>query len=528
MSSGHILSGRYRLEDLIHEWSGSSSWLAKDTTLTRSVGIQALPHDDRRAKAFLAAARASTTVTDPRFLRVLDIVESEDGVTYLVREWARAFPLHVVLNDSSMPNRRAATVMAEVAEAIGNAHEVGVYHQHLTPQNILLKQSGAVRITGLAIDHALLTAMPDEIENARLDVQYAEQLDVQGIGKLLYACLAGRWPGARINDLRKAPTEHGRLMRPRQVRAGVSRDVDTVCDRILGTPPRHHEPPLRSARDIAHRLHLAGVDDTFSIDDQPSLIWTSSYDLFRNDPVVAPLGPPPAINPPKPKPAALAPPPPTTYERSMAKARRATEGDRALILSGVAVALALVTVLAFIVGRASNEPAQRVAPDEPLATTNEQSVGPLKPVRIDDFDPQGGDREENPRGARLAIDGDRATGWRTSEYYGRADLAGLKSGVGLVLDLGRVRAVDSVQVVFGNAPTSIDIRVADPGTERTPRTLGGLRRVGSYQDADDDVSISLRGTTQTRYVVVWLTSLPEQSAGVFRGDVREIMVRGPR
>src|SRR5690625_7381249 len=72
------------------------------------------------------------------------------------------------------------------------------------------------------------------------------------IGKLLYVCLAGRWPGGRIDGLKAAPTEHGRLLRPRQVRAGVSRDVDTVCDRILGTPPRHGEEPLRTARGSGH------------------------------------------------------------------------------------------------------------------------------------------------------------------------------------------------------------------------------------------------------------------------------------
>ncbi|MGH3424473.1 MAG: protein kinase family protein, partial [Nocardioidaceae bacterium] len=253
LSSGIVLSDRYQLEDLINESSGASTWLARDKMLDRRVGVQALPSDDRRAEGFAEAARRSTGVTDPHFLRVLDIAEHEHGHTYLVREWARALPLDLVLTQSTLTNRRSATVIAEVAEAIGNAHESGVFHRHLQPGCILLKESGAVRITGLAVDHAIRSPDPDPEHS---DLQYAEQLDVQSIGKLLYACLSGRWPGGGSGMLRKAPTEHGRLLRPRQVRAGVSRDVDTVCDRVLGTPPRHHETPLRSARQIAHELRM--------------------------------------------------------------------------------------------------------------------------------------------------------------------------------------------------------------------------------------------------------------------------------
>ncbi|MDO9379815.1 MAG: protein kinase family protein [Nocardioidaceae bacterium] len=520
LSSGQVLAGRYALTDLINEGDGVSTWLAEDTSLHRSVGIQAMAADDRRAADFLVAARASTRVTDPRFLRVLDAVEAEDGVTYLIREWARAFPLDVVLRESTMPSRRAATVVAEVAEALGNAHEAGVYHRELRPAAILLKASGAVRITGLAIDHVIAGHDPGVD-----DPQHAEDVDVAGVGHLLYACLTGRWPGAAPTSLRRAPTEHGRLMRPRQVRAGVALDVDTVCDRVLGTPPRHHETPLRTARDLAHHLHLSGEDDPIGPDDQPSLIRTSSPDVFRNDPVVVPWGPPPAINPPKPKPAALAPPPPTTYERSKARALRATRGDRAWIVSGIVIAIVLALSLGLIVGRTTTGSPGTTGTVAGGDGADRVQVEPLAIERVLAIDPEG-DLQENDDEAPLAVDGDRGTAWRTSEYYGSADLAGLKSGVGLVVDLGGQRNVHALQVTLGGSPTSLAVFAAPAGVTRTPRTVRGLQRIGTLSGTEPSASFLTNPPALTRYVVLWLTELPEVRPGVFQGQVREVEVRG--
>ena len=230
MASGDVLAHRYELQDLVTEKLGATTWRAHDQVLNRNVGIEMLSSIDPRAEHFLTAARESTAVTDPRFLRVLDLIEDEQRHHLVVREWARAFPLDQLLAQSPLPSRRAATVVAEVAEALAHAHEHGVYHRRLSPHQVLLKESGAVRVVGLGVATAL---SPVGRQDSLADLQAYEQLDVQGLGKLLYACLVSRWPGSQVDGLRAAPTEHGRLLRPRQVRAGVSRDVDTVCDLSL-------------------------------------------------------------------------------------------------------------------------------------------------------------------------------------------------------------------------------------------------------------------------------------------------------
>jgi serine/threonine protein kinase len=515
LASGDLLADRYELQDLVTEKLGSSTWRAHDNVLNRNVGIEMLPSSDPRGDHFLQAARESTTVTDPRFLRVLDLIEAEKGHNLIIREWARAFPLDQLLLQSPLPNRRAATVVAEVAEALAHAHEMGVYHRRLSPHQVLLKQSGAVRVVGLGVASALSpVGTPESVQ----DHQAYEQSDVQALGKLLYACLVSRWPGAHTDGLRAAPTEHGRLLRPRQVRAGVSRDVDTVCDRILGTPPRNHETPLRTAHVIATTLRLAGEDETIH-DDQPSLARMSSPDLLRLDPVIIPAGPPPGNNPPRRRPKAFEPAPPTTFERHKEHAKRATRGDRALILLGIVGALALATVLAFLVGRSTN-----VTSDSPIPRAAPLHVLPI--VKAGDFDPQGEDRAENPEEAALTIDGNAKTGWHTASYFGNARLGGLKDGVGIVLDLGGPREVDSVRVRLGGKPTNFALYSSVPEIQGTPKTLKSLRRIAFVGNAGADSTVTLPAGILTRHVVVWLTKVPEMPDGTFRGEIREITIRG--
>ena len=514
MASGDVLAHRYELQDLVNERHGSTTWRAHDQTLNRNVGIEMISSSDPRAGHFLDAARESTAVTDPRFLRVLDLIEDEKRHHLVVREWARAFPLDQLLAQSPLPNRRAATVVAEVAEAMAHAHEHGVYHRRLTPHQVLLKQSGAVRVVGLGVATALA---PVGRQDTLSDLQAYEQLDVQALGRLLYACVTSRWPGAHVDGLDAAPMEHGRLLRPRQVRAGVSRDIDTVADRILGAPPRHHAAPLRTAAAVARTLRLSGEDDDI-LDDQPSLAGSSSPDLLRLDPVIVPGGPPPGLEPPRRRPKAFEPAPPTTFERGKERARVAAKGDRGLRLLGLAGALVILGLIGFLVSRSGTHSSDAVDDTSPLRV--------LPVQRATDLDPQGEDGRENRAETPLAIDGLPDTGWTTATYLGSPDLGGLKDGVGLVLDLGGLREVDSVRLRLSGEPTSLVVYAASKATDRTPRSRRDLTTVATVEGAGADASISLRSGTITRYVVVWLTSLPEIEPGSFRGEIRDVEIRG--
>ncbi|MGN6576458.1 MAG: discoidin domain-containing protein, partial [Nocardioides sp.] len=129
---------------------------------------------------------------------------------------------------------------------------------------------------------------------------------------------------------------------------------------------------------------------------------------------------------------------------------------------------------------------------------------------------------ENPESAPLAADGDPATAWRTSTYYDPLKM--LKSGVGLLVDLGSPTDVSEVSVQFVGSPNGFEILAADEGASE-PTSTDGLTRVARQADAGTSVDVTLDQPVKTRYLVLWLTDLPPTQGG-FRGQVAEIDVRG--
>ncbi|HYJ66828.1 MAG TPA: protein kinase family protein [Nocardioidaceae bacterium] len=535
---GSILAGRYRVDDLVGEAAGSTTWRAFDEILNRSVSIRAVAADDPRCPAFLDAARSSTAVSDPRFLPVLDAVPDEDGIAYVVREWSRGLPLSVILREGPLPSRRAATIVGEVAEALSVAHDVGMPHRAINPSTVLVKESGAVRITGLGTEHALRAAAPAPKPNAANDPNIdtvarhaGEQVDARALGRIFYACLVARWPGGRGFGLPPAPTEHGRLLRPRQVRAGVSRGADRVSDRILGQPPHHHAKPLTTARAIADQLATVEDDDSMLADTEItgeiSMLPAAAGNGFP--------GPPPALLPSRPRPA----PPPrqvSRLERSRDFARQATEGHRKLIWLGIALLVALATLVGIVVGRQSA--------DETTAATGNGgrgAAGTTEAVALEahanDFDPlPNGNEEENAEEAHLAVDGDPETGWTTKSYYTYPELGHLKDGVGLMIDLGDDHTVTDVTVDFGASPTSYEIWATPEGTTAAPNVAPPASPEGSSDlwesafaktNSEQRSKVSLDPSITTRYVLVWLTKLPPDDDGTYTGVVNEVTIEGP-
>ncbi|MFT4187511.1 MAG: protein kinase [Aeromicrobium sp.] len=511
--SGDVVAQRYHLQDLVHEHAGSITWRAHDSVLSRSVGLELLRSDDPRADRFLDAARRSTTVSDPRFLRVLDLLPDEQGHHMVVREWARAYTLSSVLAQGPLPSARAAAVVAEVAEALACAHKDGQFHRRLAPRHVLLKKSGAVRVVGLGVATALA---PVSSHDDPPDLEELERLDVRGLGKLLYVCLASRWPGGSVDGLRAAPTEHGRELRPGQVRAGIDRELDAVYDRIRGDSSSTR-PPLTTASQVAAKLKQIATRleeaELATPDAAPA------PDLVRYDPVVEPLEPPPGLRPPRPRPKSSEPPPPTTVEKGKEQALKMLHGARGLVALGTVGILALVVVIAAVAVL------QHSSDDADPITQTSGEVHPLTFDSITDFDPHG-DGRESPQKLSFVTDGDPETAWTTSTYRSRADLGGLKDGVGLLIDLGATRQIDSVRLNLIGSPTSLQIFTAPPGTDGAPEDLSRLTSVASVESAGTDVTVSVPQTTMTRYVVVWLTSLPQVDTGEFRAEIAELRIDG--
>ena len=92
-----------------------------------------------------------------------------------------------------------------------------------------------------------------------------------------------------------------------------------------------------------------------------------------------------------------------------------------------------------------------------------------------------------------------------------------------VLQEGEIRRVGSVDLRLVGAPTGLTLYAA-PTSAGEPSGIEGLRRIGVQSQAGERVTVRLRQAVRTRYVVVWLTSLPRVDGG-FRGGISDVTVR---
>lgn len=564
MSPGMLLNDRYRLDDLLSETGAARFWRGTDTVLGRSVAINALPTDDPAAPRLIAAARNSATVHDPRLLRVLDC-DDRGEVTWVVNEWGAGMSLDILLERGPLDPTRAAWLTLETATTIQAAHAAGVCHGRLSPEAVLVTHAGAVKIIGFAVSASIEGGGAGQhAEYGHLEPTEADILDLAGI---LYAGLTGKWPGASPSTVPSAPTDHRGPLRPRQVRHGVPRLLDALCERVLRKAGHEHAVPIGSAVEIVAALNdflgspLTGapidishmhleperehafwdpeatqLSAGFGLGDDTQARIPEPYD----DPI--PLEPDPELPPfedsaerplfastprrprladengdalPREEPVAAPVPPPPTRHR----------GRLAMVVV-LALAVIAAMVLAFQIGASDND----TAPDPDTGSTRGSAERVAQPGKVaivsaQDFDPQGRPAEENPDEAANAADGDPATVWPTKTYF-RTNLGGLKDGVGLVLDLGTQVAVSKVGVALkGPGNTRVEVRTTPTGVNSPPVELNDLgQAVGTATLPGSGGEITLKRATTTRYVLVWLTGLPRVSAGKFRAEVAEVTV----
>jgi len=544
VSPGALLAGRYRIAELLAEIDGARVWRAVDEVLNRAVIVDVLPVGDPRTNTLFEAARRAAAAADPRFLRVLDC-DMHEGVTYCVREWAGGRPLERMLGAGPLTGQQAGWLAREVSEALENLHRTGHSHGSISPSTVVVTDAGAIKIVGLATEAALRSTGPGTPEQ-----------DVRALGEILYASLTGRWPGpAPAWGLQPAPIEHGRLLSPRQVRAGVPRSLDDIADRLLAEPPRHHAAPITSAAGLS--AALSGVvgssheppsqmDETVAVARQNGSVDDATQVV---PPVLAPaLDPTPAVA--QQNGHSQAPPPRAAYTPSAdtrpvrrqsppshngngrrkppvdEPRRRGSWGGRILILLAVLALLSVIAMAQFLVkGAINKDQGSGATPDAPQSSapsvpTNEKVT--IKAAK--DFDPKpDGNGSEHPDDVAKTYDGKADTTW-TTQSYSKKNLGGLKPGVGIYYDLGELTDVSQVTVSLVGDGTSVELMVpsADPGTPGT--TVDGWKPVATAEGAGASAVLKPAAPTNTRYVLVWLTELPKEGSG-YRGEISEVTIQ---
>jgi eukaryotic-like serine/threonine-protein kinase len=208
-AGGALVLGRYRLERRIGSGGFGTVFEARDERLDRPVAVKVVPAgghgSDRGAREALAAAR----LHHPGIVAVFDAGEDARG-RYLVSELVRGRTLDRLEADGALSDRDVLRVGLALAEALGHAHERGVVHRDVKPQNVIVPDDpedrrGAAKLADFGIAHlagdealtrtgdvvgTLAYMAPEQAAGERVDAR----VDLYSLALVLYEALAGSNP----------------------------------------------------------------------------------------------------------------------------------------------------------------------------------------------------------------------------------------------------------------------------------------------------------------------------------------------
>lgn len=209
MIIGHLLNERYRIKSRIGGGGMANVYLGHDIILKRDVAIKVLrpefATDPEFIERFDREAQATTSLSHPNIVSIYDVGE-EDNILYIVMEYIDGPTLkEYVLNNGPLPVEEAINIMEQLTSAIQHAHEMGLVHRDIKPQNVLIDQSGKIKVTDFGIAVALSATALTQTNSVLGSVHYlspeqarggkATKLsDIYSLGIVFYELLAGQLP----------------------------------------------------------------------------------------------------------------------------------------------------------------------------------------------------------------------------------------------------------------------------------------------------------------------------------------------
>jgi TolB-like protein/tRNA A-37 threonylcarbamoyl transferase component Bud32 len=200
----------YEIVDRIGGGGMGVIYRARDVKLDRTVALKFIAPEIRRdpgaARRFLSEARAASALDHPNICTIHQIAETEDGRSYIVMAAYDGETLRARLGRGPMPQQEALEIGEQIARALDAAHERGIVHRDVKPDNVFLTREGVVKLLDFGLARTADSRMsgPGAVEGTvaymspeQASGQQADQRsDVWALGVILFEMLAGGRPFA--------------------------------------------------------------------------------------------------------------------------------------------------------------------------------------------------------------------------------------------------------------------------------------------------------------------------------------------
>ncbi|MEO8597239.1 MAG: serine/threonine-protein kinase [Candidatus Solibacter sp.] len=259
---GTLLGGRYRIIGLLGRGGMGEVYRATDLTLGQSVALKFLPEEasrnQRLLERFHGEVRVARLVSHPNVCRVYDIGEIE-GVPFISMEYVDGEDLTSLLTRiGRLPADKALETSRKLCAGLNAAHERGVIHRDLKPQNIMINKRGEVVIMDFGLAAITDQLSGAEVRNGTPAYMAPEQLrgasvttrsDIYALGLVLYELFTGRRPYDARNVQHLLDLQDSvHLTAMTSVAADIDPAVEKIIRRCLDpNPERRPGSPLAVA-----------------------------------------------------------------------------------------------------------------------------------------------------------------------------------------------------------------------------------------------------------------------------------------
>ncbi|CAN5560403.1 Stk1 family PASTA domain-containing Ser/Thr kinase [soil metagenome] len=277
--AGQLLDGRYRVGARLARGGMGTVYEALDTRLERPVALKVmnptLADDDDFVARFIREARSAARLSHPNVVAVYDQGSDQGGdgsgdrsVVYLAMEYVEGRTLRDVLRERGrLTPREAFTVLEPVLAALGAAHQAGIVHRDVKPENVLMADDGRVKVADFGLARAMTSLSnattrsvligtvaylsPEQVDRGIAD----PRSDVYATGILLFEMLTGAPPHTGETPLAVAYKHvHDDVPPPSSRVPRLSRRIDDLVRRATA-----RDPDLRPADARALRAELEQV-----------------------------------------------------------------------------------------------------------------------------------------------------------------------------------------------------------------------------------------------------------------------------
>ena len=215
---GKVISGRYKIESLIGSGGMANVYKAYDNTLNRVVALKVLKEEHREdlefVRRFEREARAVLSLSHENIVRSYDVGEDGD-ISYIVLEYVEGSTIkEMIKSDGPMAPKVAVNLTCQVLDALAHAHQKGIIHRDIKPQNVIVTPRGRAKLTdfGIARDVAATTRTFAGSNTVMGSVHYispeqargedvTEASDIYSCAIMLYEMLTGQVPFGGDNSV---------------------------------------------------------------------------------------------------------------------------------------------------------------------------------------------------------------------------------------------------------------------------------------------------------------------------------------